>query len=92
MLRLVKKLHDASVADRSILTCFDPQVLDQVVRGWPQGRVLASLDHREPGGERLGVWVINEADELDHWMKMPIRQIATDRPDLALAARKAAAT
>jgi glycerophosphoryl diester phosphodiesterase len=128
--RLVKKLHDAGVADRSILTCFVPQVLDQVVRAWPQGRVLASLDHRSAemlggigralaryagipgclvavqktlleatwdqcmntlGGERLGVWVINEPDEIGHWMKMPIRQITTDRPDLALAARAAAA-
>lgn len=124
--RLVKKLHDAGVAERSILTCFVPQVLEQVVQAWPQGRVLASLDHRSAemlggigaalaryaaipnclvavqkalleatwnqcmavlGGQRLGVWVINEPDEIRHWMQMPIRQITTDRPDLAMAAR-----
>jgi glycerophosphoryl diester phosphodiesterase len=124
--RLVKKLHDAGVADRSILTCFVPQVLDEVLQAWPQGRVLASLDHRSAemlggigaalaryagipgclvavqkalleatwdqcmkalGSARLGVWVINEPAEIAHWMKMPVRQITTDRPDLALAAR-----
>jgi len=126
--RLVQKLHDAGVADRSILTCFVPDVLEQVSRAWPQGRVLASLDHRSAemlggigralaryadipncivavqktllaatwdqcfgvlGGEHLGVWVINEPEEIDRWMRMPIRQITTDRPDLALAARGA---
>jgi glycerophosphoryl diester phosphodiesterase len=126
--RLVKKLHDAGVADRSILTCFVPEVLEQVVQVWPQGRVLASLDHRSAemlggirkalaryaaipnclvavqktllaasldaclkalGGERLGVWVINEPDEIDRWIGVPIRQVTTDRPDLVLAARNA---
>ncbi|MBC5768475.1 glycerophosphodiester phosphodiesterase family protein [Ramlibacter albus] len=126
--RLVRKLHDAGVADRSILTCFVPEVLEQVRREWPQGRVLASLDHRSAemlggitralerynaipgcivavqkvllaatwnqclralGSERLGVWVINEPGEIAHWMKMPVRQITTDRPDLCLGARRA---
>ena len=50
--RLVRKLHDAGVAGRSILTCFVPEVLEQVRREWPQGRVLASLDHRS--AEMLG--------------------------------------
>jgi glycerophosphoryl diester phosphodiesterase len=40
------------------------------------------------GRERLGAWVLNEADELERWMAMPIHQITTDRPDLALAARE----
>lgn len=126
--RLVQKLHAAGVAERSILTCFVPQVLEQVRSVWPQGRVLASLDHRSAemlggiggalaryaaipgcyvavqktllaatwdrclaalGGERLGAWVTNEPDEIEHWLRMPIRQITTDRPDLAVAARKA---
>ncbi len=39
------------------------------------------------GGERLGVWVPNTPDEIGHWMAQPIRQVTTDRPDLALAAR-----
>jgi glycerophosphoryl diester phosphodiesterase len=44
------------------------------------------------GAERLGVWVLNEPAELDRWIGMPVRQITTDRPDLALAARARAAT
>jgi glycerophosphoryl diester phosphodiesterase len=50
--RMVRRLHDAQVADRSILTCFVPEVLEAVRREWPQGRVLASLDHRS--AEMLG--------------------------------------
>jgi glycerophosphoryl diester phosphodiesterase len=127
--RIVRKLHDASMAERSTLTCFVPEVLDQVLREWPHGRVLASLDHRSAemlggigaalkryaampgcvvavnktllsatwdrclaalGSERLGVWVVNEPEELSHWLRMPVRQLTTDRPDLALAARGAA--
>ncbi|HWI83499.1 glycerophosphodiester phosphodiesterase family protein [Ramlibacter sp.] len=126
--RLVARLHAAGVAERSILTCFVPGVLEQVLAVWPQGRVLASLDHRSAemlggigraleryaaipgclvavqktllaatwdrclralGSERLGAWVINEPDEIAHWLRMPVRQITTDRPDLALAARAA---
>jgi glycerophosphoryl diester phosphodiesterase len=124
--RLVKAVHDAGVAERSFLTCFVPEVLDRVLRVWPQGRVLASLDHRSAemmggitralaryaaipgcvvavhktllvtawdqcqkalGPERLGVWVPNEPDELAYWTPKPLRQMTTDRPDLALAAR-----
>lgn len=39
------------------------------------------------GGERLGVWVPNEPRELAFWRAQPIRQITTDRPDIALARR-----
>jgi glycerophosphoryl diester phosphodiesterase len=125
--RMVQALHDAGVAQRSYLTCFVPEVLEQVLACWPGGRVLASLDHRSAemmggigralaryaampgcvvavekkllaatwsqclaalGTGRLGAWVINEPDEIAHWLAMPIRQITTDRPDLALAARR----
>jgi len=49
--------------------------------------------HDVLGAERLGVWVLNEPAEFDRWMGVPLRQITTDRPDLALAARgRAAAT
>jgi glycerophosphoryl diester phosphodiesterase len=44
------------------------------------------------GAERLGVWVLNEPAELERWLGMPLRQITTDRPDLALAARSARTT
>jgi glycerophosphoryl diester phosphodiesterase len=43
------------------------------------------------GRERLGVWVPNEPDEIAGWLRQPIRQITTDRPDLALAQRQAMA-
>ncbi|BEP60474.1 hypothetical protein GmRootV213_10280 [Variovorax sp. V213] len=35
----------------------------------------------------LGAWVVNEPGEIAQWLTMPVRQITTDRPDLALAAR-----
>lgn len=37
--------------------------------------------------ERLGVWVPNEEADLAFWLARPVRQITTDRPDLALKAR-----
>jgi len=37
--------------------------------------------------ERLGVWVPNEEADLAKWPVRPIRQITTDRPDLALKVR-----
>lgn len=40
------------------------------------------------GPERLGVWVPNEDAEIEYWLGQPIRQITTDRPDLALQARE----
>ncbi|MBB3353025.1 glycerophosphodiester phosphodiesterase [Rhizobium lentis] len=37
--------------------------------------------------DRLGAWVPNEMSDLEYWLAKPIRQITTDRPDLALQAR-----
>jgi glycerophosphoryl diester phosphodiesterase len=124
--RLVEAVHRHGVERHSILTCFVPEVLDQVRALWPGAPVLASLDHRAAemlggigralarydamrtcivavqkdllartwqrcldvlGRDRLGVWVLNEPAELERWMPLPLRQITTDRPDLALAAR-----
>lgn len=42
---------------------------------------------RRFGGDRLGAWVTNEAEEISRWLSQPIRQITTDRPDVALAQR-----
>ena len=38
--------------------------------------------------DRLGAWVPNEMSDLEYWLAKPIRQITTDRPDLALQARR----
>lgn len=41
------------------------------------------------GGARLGAWVTNDADDIATWLARPIRQITTDRPDIALSQRGA---
>ena len=43
---------------------------------------------RNVGGEYLGAWVPNEADDIAQWLARPIRQITTDRPDVALTLRR----
>jgi len=43
---------------------------------------------RRVGGEFLGAWVPNDADDIARWLACPIRQITTDRPDVALGLRK----
>lgn len=40
---------------------------------------------RRIGSDRLGAWVPNEPADIAFWLKQPIRQITTDRPDHALA-------
>jgi len=39
------------------------------------------------GADRIGAWVPNDEADLRYWLGQPIRQITTDRPDLALCAR-----
>lgn len=39
------------------------------------------------GADRLGAWVPNDEADLRYWLGQPVRQITTDRPDLALQAR-----
>jgi glycerophosphoryl diester phosphodiesterase len=55
-----------------------------------KGLLADSLDLclRRVGGEFLGAWVPNEADDIAQWLARPIRQITTDRPDVALALRR----
>ena len=36
------------------------------------------------GRGRLGVWVPNTLRDLDFWLRQPVSQITSDRPDLAL--------
>lgn len=55
-----------------------------------KGLLADSLDLclRRVGGEFLGAWVPNDADDIAHWLAQPIRQITTDRPDVALGLRR----
>jgi glycerophosphoryl diester phosphodiesterase len=39
------------------------------------------------GVNRIGTWVPNDEPDLRHWLSQPVRQITTDRPDLALRVR-----
>jgi glycerophosphoryl diester phosphodiesterase len=43
--------------------------------------------HSLIGTDRLGVWVPNTPGDLDFWLRQPVGQITSDRPDLALALR-----
>jgi glycerophosphoryl diester phosphodiesterase len=40
------------------------------------------------GRDRLGAWVPNEPDDIAFWLAQPVRQITTDRPDIALQQRR----
>jgi len=55
-----------------------------------KGLLADSLDLclRRIGADFLGAWVPNDADDIAQWLARPIRQITTDRPDLALALRR----
>lgn len=39
------------------------------------------------GSDRVGAWVPNDEADIAYWLAQPIRQITTDRPDLAAALR-----
>jgi glycerophosphoryl diester phosphodiesterase len=40
------------------------------------------------GRDRLGAWVTNEPEDIAYWLAQPVRQITTDRPDLAVNIRR----
>ncbi|RXH23960.1 glycerophosphodiester phosphodiesterase [Bradyrhizobium nanningense] len=40
------------------------------------------------GSDRLGAWVTNEPEDLAYWLAQKVRQITTDRPDLAVSIRR----
>ncbi|MFL5035591.1 MAG: glycerophosphodiester phosphodiesterase, partial [Microvirga sp.] len=113
------------MTDRCRLTCFVPEVIEEMRSQAPRFRRLASLDrrsaemlgglerairrfmdldcaiavertllapdigrcHSQIGTDRLGVWVPNTPGDLDFWLRQPVGQITSDRPDLALAIR-----
>jgi glycerophosphoryl diester phosphodiesterase len=114
------------MVDRVRLTCFVPEVLEEIRSKAGQFRRLASLDRRSAemlggsdraiqrfldldctiavertlleleidrcynaiGTERLGVWVPNTPGELNYWLRQPIGQLTSDRPDIALSLRR----
>ena len=123
--RTAARVTARGLTDRVRLTCFAPEVIEEMRdRAWGFRR-LASLDRRSAemlggleraiarfldldctiavertllaldfdrclamvGTERLGVWVPNTPAELDHWLRRPVGQLTSDRPDLALALR-----
>ncbi|MBB3525017.1 glycerophosphodiester phosphodiesterase family protein [Rhizobium sp. BK456] len=112
------------LAERSILTSFQPDVLADIRKAAPGIRTLSSFDAKSAERlgltsglslmrqysdviaveksllrakwdeitqlvplDQLGVWVPNETSDLEYWLAKPIRQITTDRPDLALQTR-----
>jgi glycerophosphoryl diester phosphodiesterase len=56
-----------------------------------KGLLADSLDLclKRLGGARLGAWVTNEPGDIAFWLARSIRQITTDRPDIALAQKRA---
>jgi glycerophosphoryl diester phosphodiesterase len=125
--RLLDVIARRGLEQRAILTCFVPEVLENVRQLAPRQRVLASLDRRSAelmggleraldrfaaiddclvavekgllvdslalcvqrlGRERLGTWVPNDAQDIADWLARPVRQITTDRPDIAVAQRE----
>lgn len=124
---LVAELVGArGLAERSVLTSFNPEVLETVRKTAPHLRTLSSFDGKSAERlglvaglmrmealadiiaveksllvgawdeitalippERLGAWVPNHTADLAYWLAKPVRQITTDRPDLALSARGA---
>ncbi|GGH16314.1 glycerophosphoryl diester phosphodiesterase [Alsobacter metallidurans] len=119
---MVERYH---MVERVRLTCFVPEVLEEIRAVAPSMRRLASLDRRSAemlgglnqalkrfmdldctiavekslleaeqdaclsvvGTARLGVWAPNTATDLHHWLRQPIAQLTTDRPDLAVDIR-----
>jgi glycerophosphoryl diester phosphodiesterase len=116
------------LAERSILTSFHEEVLEEIGRVAPHIRTLSSFDRNSAHRlgllsgldrmlrlsdvvaieksllaaewdailtrvplDRLGAWVPNDEPDLAFWLGKPIRQITTDRPDLAVQIRASAA-
>jgi glycerophosphoryl diester phosphodiesterase len=50
---------------------------DEVIRLWPL--------------ERLGVWTVNDPDQMRVWLDRQVGHLTSDRPDLALQLRSVAA-
>ncbi|MBL8702931.1 MAG: glycerophosphodiester phosphodiesterase [Alphaproteobacteria bacterium] len=125
--KVAEKLERRGVMKQAVVTSFSPDVVAELRRVVPRGRVLASINSKwaaDLGGfetalrrfkaipidyfavekslmkttldlcrahfadEQLVGWVVNEADEIDEWLRQPIGWIDTDRPDLAMEIRR----
>jgi glycerophosphoryl diester phosphodiesterase len=126
-MEVLKTVARHGLQQRSILTCFMLEVLEEVRSLDPAMSLLASVDRRSVemlggfelamrrlesvpgiyvavekallvhtmeeftarfGADRIGAWVPNDEVELEYWLNQPIRQITTDRPDIALRRRR----
>jgi glycerophosphoryl diester phosphodiesterase len=66
------------------------QAIDGCLVAVEKGLLADNLDFclDRLGRDKLGAWVPNEPDDIAAWLARPIRQITTDRPDLALEQRR----
>jgi glycerophosphoryl diester phosphodiesterase len=66
------------------------QAIDGCLVAVEKGLLVDNLDFclERLGRDRLGAWVPNEPDDIAAWLARPVRQITTDRPDLALERRR----
>jgi len=64
--------------------------IDGCIVAVEMGLLAAEMDFclKKIGAERLGAWVPNDPEDVAYWLDQPIRQITTDRPDIALACRR----
>jgi glycerophosphoryl diester phosphodiesterase len=44
--------------------------------------------HAAIGADQLGVWVPNTPPELEFWLRQPVGQLTSDRPDIAVSLRR----
>ena len=126
--KTVAAVEARGMRDRVRLTCFVPDVIEEIRSRAGQFRRLASLNRSSAemlggldravarfldldctiaiertllkvdfarcrdaiGTDRLGVWVVNGPVELDAWLRKPVGQLTSDRPDLAVAMRQRA--
>jgi glycerophosphoryl diester phosphodiesterase len=66
------------------------QAIDGCLVAVEKGLLADNLDEclERLGRDRLGAWVPNDPDDIAAWLTRPVRQITTDRPDLALEQRR----
>jgi glycerophosphoryl diester phosphodiesterase len=124
--KTARMVEARGMVERVRLTCFVPEILEDIRLKAGRFRRLASLDRRSSemlggidraiqrfldldctiaiertlleleierccaaiGTERLGVWVPNTPGDLDFWLRQPVAQLTSDRPDIALDLRK----